>query len=992
MTRWRHDRGFTLVEVVMSVVLGSIIAGVTVAVMITSLNVVDSTRDLSRDSTDTGLVATFLYRDAQAAGGTDPVTLRSDATLGVSASDWNGCQQPGGSLVVRFAWVDRTDASASHPMTTTWALFGDGRLVRRACQDDARVDVAVGEHVADAAASCLPGPACDASTTEVRMQLTGSAVSASPTVTLTASLRTDLASASPAPSSTGPPSPLVVVGADTPACPEMTLGTARTVVIGAALVDGGCGAGAISGDVTRLQPSGGLNVVTGVRDPYAAVVPAVGGCPGLGAAPAGATVYTAPFTATGTTVLAAGHHIFCAGLAVAQGATLTGTDVLLQVVSGDAVFDPDSTVDLSASTTGSTPNLLLTVAGGALSLAGGPSPDILRGIVVAPAARVDLQSDASVAIGALVADRVTTAGGGVIRIGTPIPTLTLAPTTMPTGQVGVAYTATAMTATGGAGPYSWQATGLPAGLTLSSGGLLTGTPATAGPATATLTAIDSTGVAAVTTRSFTIRAALQFAGPASLPAGQTGTAYTTTTATVTGGSTPYAFSATGLPTGLTISTSGTISGSPSAIGDFTVTVTATDAVGATASRVYTVAVRSALAIAAPATLSNGTAGTPWAATTVTAAGGVGPYLFSATGLPPGLSITGAGVISGTPTTAGTSSVTVTVTDGAATVATRAYSVTVSAATSTSAKPFAVLRGFQVFVEGTTSLDTYEIEGAVATGGNLTSRNYLRITHSETSQLTVHQGGQPLGLLVGGRIDLAASGTGSELSLDRGWFVVGSVPGQSFLRFSGDLHLVPTGVTNDYTTPRVLSQNEQADLATSEAVKPGIFDFAGAFATLRTVSSRIGGLTPTACPAVTAPTVSGSGSGQNYSINLRSGGVNVWNVTIADVDRIRYLDSNVSPGGSTKLIINVTDAGAVTLPVRWWNLMKGSGIASSVIWNFPNATSVTVSSSFVGSLLAPNAAVTVYDVNIEGDVVAASLDYRPWSTKIAHYDTAIPCIG
>ena len=74
-------------EVVISVLLGSIVTGVTIAVMMTSMNVVDTTADLSRDSSDTGLVAAFLYRDAQAAGGTDTRHAGFGPTLGVSTTD-----------------------------------------------------------------------------------------------------------------------------------------------------------------------------------------------------------------------------------------------------------------------------------------------------------------------------------------------------------------------------------------------------------------------------------------------------------------------------------------------------------------------------------------------------------------------------------------------------------------------------------------------------------------------------------------------------------------------------------------------------------------------------------------------------------------------------------------------------------------------------------------------------------------------------------------
>jgi hypothetical protein len=77
-----------------------------------------------------------------------------------------------------------------------------------------------------------------------------------------------------------------------------------------------------------------------------------------------------------------------------------------------------------------------------------------------------------------------------------------------------------------------------------------------------------------------------------LPNGQLGVAYTASL-TATGGTAPYTWSATGLPAGLTIN-NGTVSGTPTASGTFSVAVTVTDATGAVAHASYSMAVNLAV--------------------------------------------------------------------------------------------------------------------------------------------------------------------------------------------------------------------------------------------------------------------------------------------------------------------------------------------------------------------------------------------------------------
>lgn len=150
------------------------------------------------------------------------------------------------------------------------------------------------------------------------------------------------------------------------------------------------------------------------------------------------------------------------------------------------------------------------------------------------------------------------------------------------------------------------------------------------------------------------------------------------TLTATGGTSPYTWSVLQgeLPAGLSLSDTGTISGVPSQAGVFKFTVAAVDASRAVQTRTYKLTV--ALAIT-PASLPKPKVGAAYSQT-LTAAGGTAPYSWTQAGgaLPPGLGLSSSGVISGTPTTAGTYNFKVSVTDAStpARSGSKAYTVTV----------------------------------------------------------------------------------------------------------------------------------------------------------------------------------------------------------------------------------------------------------------------------------------------------------------------------
>jgi uncharacterized repeat protein (TIGR01451 family) len=98
-------------------------------------------------------------------------------------------------------------------------------------------------------------------------------------------------------------------------------------------------------------------------------------------------------------------------------------------------------------------------------------------------------------------------GTATLTVATPLTPVTIStPAALAGARVGEAYS-TRLAATGGRAPYAWAVSGgaLPLGLRLSGDGVLSGTPAAAGPATFTARATDSTGQTAA--RSFSVSVA-----------------------------------------------------------------------------------------------------------------------------------------------------------------------------------------------------------------------------------------------------------------------------------------------------------------------------------------------------------------------------------------------------------------------------------------------------------------------------------------------------
>lgn len=235
----------------------------------------------------------------------------------------------------------------------------------------------------------------------------------------------------------------------------------------------------------------------------------------------------------------------------------------------------------------------------------------------------------------------------------------IATTSLPGGSVGTPYNQTLQVQSGtGTAPFLWTSTGtLPTGLSLSSGGVISGTPTASGTFNFTPQVTDSLSLTDTTPPplSIVISSSAPNITTTSLPNGTQGGAYSQTLAATGGaGTLVWSISAGSLPTNLSLSPTGVISGTPTGTGTSNFTARVVDGFSQSDTQPLSITI-----VAAPTppnitttTLPGGTVGTPYNQTVI-ATGGTGAltWSISAGALPPGLTIAPAtGVISGTPTT------------------------------------------------------------------------------------------------------------------------------------------------------------------------------------------------------------------------------------------------------------------------------------------------------------------------------------------------------
>jgi len=390
------------------------------------------------------------------------------------------------------------------------------------------------------------------------------------------------------------------------------------------------------------------------------------------------------------------------------GITSPSTDTItITAYIGSAV--PPSITTVSPSSGGTSGGTSVTITGTNLDSATAVTIGGVAATVVSNSA-TSITATTGVHAAGAVDVAVTTANGtgtlpGAFTYTAPLPTITSI-----TPSSGTTAGGTSITING---------TNLSGGTVTIGGTAATVTATTASSITATTPSSVTSGakdvVVTVSGNSVTSTGGYTYVTPATASAVTATLAYNATSANIplTTGNTPTSVAVSTQAThGTAVATGTTIAYTPTTgyFGTDTFYYTATNAGGTSSPVTATITISPPTLVANPAagTLAAGTVGTAYS-TTLTTSGGASPYTYALTTgtLPAGLSLnTSTGVVSGTPTAAGTSNFTITATDSStATHATLATSYSIVVSLATQATLTASAAATTINTNGTTTLST-----------------------------------------------------------------------------------------------------------------------------------------------------------------------------------------------------------------------------------------------------------------------------------------------
>ncbi|OAH14560.1 hypothetical protein STSP_20710 [Streptomyces jeddahensis] len=296
-------------------------------------------------------------------------------------------------------------------------------------------------------------------------------------------------------------------------------------------------------------------------------------------------------------------------------------------------------------------------------------------------------------------------------------------------------------------------------------------------------------------------------------------------------------------------------------------------------------------------------------------------------------------------------------------------------------------GFGVVTEGDAVLGSTESEGPVAIGGDLSFGSGYNVALHTPGSFTAPGDAQPTALLVGGRVDYAASDpTGVLRVLQNGYVKIGDMTGSQVMNTDANGAEVNTHIGRTGGGYAAIPHIELTTREPAAAVGPAdLMDFPSLFSTFRdradTMAACANNVTLLDGNENPLPDQQTVAPGSNVKIALTPGETNVLHVTGETLNNIANLTFLDQPSADTPFLV-VVDTTATGGTFTWHtpNLAGVSGVnAPYMLWDFPDATDITIADgdTLDGTIYAPRANLTDLDpTNIQGDIIAKTLTAGP----------------
>lgn len=241
----------------------------------------------------------------------------------------------------------------------------------------------------------------------------------------------------------------------------------------------------------------------------------------------------------------------------------------------------------------------------------------------------------------------------------------------------------------------------------------------------------------------------------------------------------------------------------------------------------------------------------------------------------------------------------------------------------------VLTDWNVIVRGNV-FSTSEVDGSALIGGNLSgpASNYA------VQGVTASNGD---GLVVGGNIN---AGTTANINNGGNLRIGGSMLGTRNLNGGGS-QINSSGVSSMVTNAINQVVSMQASLAA----------------------------------LATNGSIDGAGNMNASPTNYNGANVAVYAFNISTIQGLGQLNLNF--GSADTVILNVTSNNGVINLVAPPNLIGGfnQNNSSKILWNFIDATEITVNNTFNGALIAPDADLRILGGGVNGSVVVDSISFQ-----------------